>query len=539
MSQPAEPPSPPPPAGNDNRDEQLPTHEAASQHGAEATAKKRGGGSVLQTVYDCLTYVPPRCRYDPERPFEFSMGLNLLFAFAGCFTVANLYYNHPILNLLADDFKVTDEQASHIPTLAQAGYAGGLLFLCPLGDLVKRRPFTLWLVWFTATLWIGLCVTKSFAAFGAISFITSITTVTPQLMLPLVGDMAPPHRRSTALSIVVSGMLLGMLIARLLSGVVAQSIGWRYIYWIAFGLQYLILILLYLFMPDYPSTNPEVKIWRKYPFLLWDILKLLAKHPVLVQACLVGLFAATPFTSYWTTLTFLLAGPPYHYSTIVIGLFALIGIGSMSWGPIFARTVMEKRQPLFSVILGEIICLVAVIIGTYAGKYTVAGPIIQAVGIDVGLQTSQIANRTAIYGVAPKARNRVNTAYMVSVFVGQLIGTAVGNHLYAEGGWIASGSASVGFVCAALLVCLLRGPHEQGWIGWGGGYSMRKGVPNQPIKTEKDQEQPQPSVRERAEQASQEEKEIVVQIQNESPAANSSSSQRTLSEEIQSEPQKG
>ncbi len=74
-------------------------------------------------------------------------------AFAGCFTVANLYYTHPILNLLADDFNVTDEQSSNIPTLAQAGYAGGLLFLCPLGDLLKRRPFVLWLVWFTATLW--------------------------------------------------------------------------------------------------------------------------------------------------------------------------------------------------------------------------------------------------------------------------------------------------------------------------------------------------------------------------------------------------
>lgn len=387
-------------------------------------------------------------------------------------------------------------------------------------------------------------MTNSFAAFGAISFITSVTTVTPQLMLPLVGDMAPPHRRATSLSIVVSGMLLGMLIARLLSGVVAQYIGWRYIYWISFGLQYLILILLYLYMPDYPSTNPGENIWKKYPFLLWDILKLVAEHPVLVQACLVGLFTSTTFTSFWTTLTFLLAGSPYHYSSLVIGLFALIGIGSMTWGPIFARTVMEKRQPLFSVIIGELICLVGVVVGTYTGKFTVAGPIIQAVGIDIGIQTSQIANRTAIYGVAPKARNRVNTAYMVSVFVGQLIGTAVGNHLYADGGWISSGSASVGFIAAALLICFVRGPHEQGWVGWRGGYNMRKGVPQKPNEAEKDkeasndQEQPQPFVQESPEQASREEKEIPVRIDNGGQPVDSSSSQRTLSEGIQSEPQK-
>jgi predicted MFS family arabinose efflux permease len=318
-------------------------------------------------------------------------------------------------------------------------------------------------------------------------------------MLPLVGDMAPPHKRATSLSIVVSGMLLGMLIARLLSGVVAEYIGWRYIYWISFGLQYFILVLLYLFMPDYPSTNPGQNIWRKYPSLLWDIVRLLCKHAVLVQSCLIGLFTSNVFTSYWTTLTFLLAGSPYHYSSLVIGLFALIGIGSMTWGPIFARTFMEKHQPLLSVLIGEVICLAGVIIGTYTGKHTVAGPVIQAICIDIGLQTSQIANRTSIYSVAPLARNRVNTAYMVSVFVGQLIGTAVGNALYADGGWIASGSASVGFVTLAILIGLARGPHEKGWVGWRGGYDMRKGVPKKPASRSDDTEtppnrpQPQPS----------------------------------------------
>ena len=100
-----------------------------------------------------LTYTPKRCRYDPSKPPSFSMALNLLFGFAATFTVANLYYNHPILNILAEDFHVTNEKASLVPTLAQAGYAGGLLFLCPLGDLFPRRPFVLLLVWFTGTAW--------------------------------------------------------------------------------------------------------------------------------------------------------------------------------------------------------------------------------------------------------------------------------------------------------------------------------------------------------------------------------------------------
>jgi predicted MFS family arabinose efflux permease len=323
-------------------------------------------------------------------------------------------------------------------------------------------------------MWIGLCVTKNFTAFGAISFITSVTTVTPQLMLPLVGDMAPPNKRALSLSIVVSGMLLGMLIARVLSGVVTEFIGWRYIYWIALGLQYFILVLLYFFMPDYPSTNPGVSVWRKYPSLLLDIVKLVFKYPVLVQACLIGFFTSSTFTSYWTTLTFLLAGSPYHYNNLVIGCFGFIGIVSMTWGPLFARLFMEKHQPLLSIIIGELICAAGIIIGTYTGKHTVAGPVIQAFCIDVGLQTSQIGNRTAIFGVEPKGRNRVNTAYMVSVFCGQLMGTAAGNHLYAQGGWVRSGSASVGFIGAALVFCILRGPHEKGWIGWHGGADMKK-----------------------------------------------------------------
>lgn len=146
----------------------------------------------------------------------------------------------------------------------------------------------------------------------------------------------------------------------------------------------------------------------------------------------------------------------------------------MTLGPPYSKAVIDRYVPLFSVILGGFMSLIGITIGTYSGKHTVAGPIIQAFAIDLGSQTSQIANRTAIYGIEPKARNRVNTAYMVSVFCGQLMGTAVGNRLYAEGGWVASGSASVGFVGLGILVALARGPHEKGWIGWSGGWDIKR-----------------------------------------------------------------
>ncbi|KAF1351629.1 MFS general substrate transporter, partial [Lizonia empirigonia] len=387
-------------------------------------------------AYTTLTYCPQRCRWDPNKPPQFSMSMNVLFAFAAGFTVANLYYNHPILNILARDFGVRYEQVAQIPTVMQAGYAAGLLFLCPLGDLLPRRPFVCGLVFFTATMWLGLCITNNLGVFTAISFITAVTTVTPQLMLPLVGDLAPPNRRAAALSIVVSGLMLGVLIARVLSGTISNFVTWRAVYWLALGLQYLIFILLWLFMPDYPATNPGMNYFR----ILWDILLMIPRHPVLVQACLAGMLCSAPFTSFWTTLTFLLAGTPYHYSSLTIGLFGLIGIAGMLISPIWARRMTDRFVPHFSIIFGLSCSLLGVCLGTYIGGFNVAGPVLQALLLDFGNQTAQIAQRSAIYTIEPKRRNGVNTAFMVSTFCGQLIGTAAGNHIYAAAGWIGSGS---------------------------------------------------------------------------------------------------
>ncbi|KAF2398443.1 MFS general substrate transporter [Trichodelitschia bisporula] len=391
-------------------------------------------------------------------PPAFSFALNCLFGFAGAFTVANLYYNHPILNILAHDFDVKYEKAAQIPTVMQAGYAAGLLFLCPLGDLFKRRPFVLLLVFATAT----MCF---------ISFLTAFTTVTPQLMLPLVGDLAPINRRATALSIVVSGLTLGILIARVIAGAMAEYTSWRNIYWMSAGLQYLIFALLWCFMPDYPSTNPGGLNYLK---MLWSMPVMFVQNPILPHACIISFFVSATFTAFWTTLTFLLAGPPYNLLPLPIGLFGLIGIGGMLFGPIYARLVTDRFVPWLSVLVGLTMVLSAVCVGTYTGSFSIAGPIIQAVLHDAGMLTTQVANRSQIYALAAKARNRVNTVFMLATFCGQLTGTAAGNHVYARGGWIRSGSMSVGFASSAILILCLRGPWEKGWLGWHGGWGMGK-----------------------------------------------------------------
>jgi hypothetical protein len=123
------------------------------EHHSTAPTRNFTPFAIWTPIYRILTWVPPNCRWDPDKPPEFSFSLNLLFAFAACFTVANLYYNHPILNILAHDFNVPYEKVAQIPTVVQAGYAVGLLFLCPLGDLFRRRILVTLLVLFTAAMW--------------------------------------------------------------------------------------------------------------------------------------------------------------------------------------------------------------------------------------------------------------------------------------------------------------------------------------------------------------------------------------------------
>lgn len=158
---------------------------------------------------------------------------------------------------------------------------------------------------------IGLPITSNVHVFSAIQYITGVMTVTPQLVMPLVGDLAPPHKRAAALSIVTSGLMLGILLARLLSGVVTQYTSWRTIYWLSVGLQYLIFAHLWLSMPNYPpTTNPGSLTYLKP---LRSIPPIFPRHPVLVQACPITSFVSSTSTTFCTALPFLLAGDPYPY----------------------------------------------------------------------------------------------------------------------------------------------------------------------------------------------------------------------------------
>ena len=163
----------------------------------------------------------------------------------------------------------------------------------------------------STSLTIGLAVTSSLQAFEVLSFFVGAFSVTPQILVPLAADLAPVKKRAAAISVVLSGLLFGILLARVLAGIIAEFTSWRVVYYFAVGVQAVVFIGSYLILPDYPSLNKDLTYWN----ILWTMAKFAVTEPILIQACLINLASSACFSNFWVTLTFLLGGSPYHYST--------------------------------------------------------------------------------------------------------------------------------------------------------------------------------------------------------------------------------
>ncbi|BFZ56468.1 hypothetical protein PYCC9005_003514 [Savitreella phatthalungensis] len=408
---------------------------------------------------------PVHVRFNPEKPFVFGTWLNLLFAICTTFTVANLYYSQPILNQLADAFGVDDARVGRIPTLSQAGYATGLALISPLGDLVRRRFLLLSLVLSSTCLTIGLAVVSNLEAFEALSFFVGVSTVTPQVLLPLIGDLAAPERRATALALCMSGLLLGILIARVLAGAIQYATTYHVIYYFSIGVQAVILVLLYLFLPDYPAKRGH---GLSYFGILRSTALMLFRYPTLVQSCMISGLMSASFINFWVTSTFLLGGPQYGYNSLEIGLFALLGIVGVCVAPMAGR-VIDRWTPWHASLVGCSISMIGQLVGLASG-ISLGGVIPQIFFMDVGQTTQQIANQKRIFGLDPLARARVNANFIIFIFLGQTMGSGVGTRLYTKYGWYASQGFAVGCVGLALVFCLSRAPDqdEDVWVPWRG-----------------------------------------------------------------------
>ncbi|KAK0654826.1 major facilitator superfamily domain-containing protein [Cercophora newfieldiana] len=418
-------------------------------------------------------WIPRWCRQDPAREFGLTTTLMVLCSWSSAVTAANLFYTYPVLNKAAESFNVSYQTASQIPQLLQAGYGVGILLLCPLGDVFRLRPVILTLLSITTITWFGLCLTPSFHAFTALSFIAGFANVSPQLLFPLISSIAPPHRRATAISIVLAGMMMGLAVPRVVAGIVTQYTHWRNIYWAALGTQVLTLSAMFLLFPDFPRPQPETKNFlQKYTHVARDIARMTVTKPILAHGCTVTFLINAAHASFWTTLTAHLAGSPRDFGPLQIGLFSLIAVGTTMLIPVYSYLVIERFATYFASTIGLVYAAVSIAVDAYTGNaLSIGGPIVQALGIDLGIQIPSVAYRTAVYRELPA--NRANVIFTACAFLGQLAGTSIGNAVYAAGGWAKVGTFHIALTGATLVVVLARGPKEEGWLGWRGGAGLR------------------------------------------------------------------
>lgn len=380
--------------------------------------------------------------------------LTWLFALAGGAAVGNLYYAQPVLDDIGSALHARPSVVGLLVTAAQVGYALGICFLVPLGDLRERRRLVPVLMLASAVALLACAAAPTFAVLVLALLVVGVTTVSGQVLTPLAGDLADDRTRGTVVGMVVSGLVSGVLVARVLAGVIADVAGWRAVFVVAAALVVVLAVLLHRAIPPLGRKVTGTS----YRAALRSVAALVAHEPTLRVSMLIGGLGFAGFTMFWTALTFLLASPAYGYSTTVIGLFGVIGLA----GAVAAQGAGRIHDRGWSVPGTGLAWLVVAVAWALAwfGGHALAPLVAGIVLLDAGSQGQNILNQARVFALSGPARSRLNTAYFTSNFVGGAVGSLGATVLWAAGGWDAVCAAGVGLAAAALVVWALarRGP---------------------------------------------------------------------------------
>ena len=368
-----------------------------------------------------------------------------LLAFACGAAVANLYYGQPLLNVIGSDLGTSSGATGLIVTGSQVGYAVGLLFLVPLGDLVARRPLVVRMLLVGAVGLVACALAPGLAVLVIAVTAVGVISVIAQVLVPLAGDLAGEHERGEVVGVVMSGLLIGILTARTVSGLIAQLAGWRTVYALAAGLMLALALTLWRALPD-EGERPA----GSYPAALRSVGTLVRTEPVLRLRMVYGALGMATFSGLWTALTFLLAGPDYHYSEATIGLFGLAGlagaVAAQGAGRLFDRGLGRTATGVFW------LAILVSWAGLALGTRSIVPLLLGIVVLDAGIQGQHILNQSTIFALRPEARSRVNTAYMTGNFTAAALGSAGASAAWAAGGWGLVSALGVGLAVVALLV---------------------------------------------------------------------------------------
>ncbi|NKF23377.1 MFS transporter [Solimonas marina] len=368
--------------------------------------------------------------------------LTLLFAFACGAIAANLYYTQPLLALLAHTFGRRESDVGLLVTLTQIGYATGLALIVPLGDRLDRRRLICGLMALSVLALMASALSANFLMLAVLSIAVGLASCTAQLLVPLAATMADDATRGKAVGTVMSGLLLGILLARTVSGLIADLAGWRAVFVFASALSLLLCALLAWKLPHDRHRGPLA-----YGALMRSVLQLFAEQPVLRQRSLYGAFGFAAFSLFWTALSFLLRAPPYSLSESAIGAFGLIGAAGALAANAAGRLADGGRAALATRVFAALILLSFV--SLWIGVHSMTALIVGVIVLDIGVQGLQITNQSVIYALDPQARSRITTVYLTSYFIGGALGSTAAGLAFAAGGW--PGVCIVGLIIGAIL----------------------------------------------------------------------------------------
>ena len=382
-----------------------------------------------------------------------SPALILLMSVATGLAVASNYYAQPLLDTIARAFNLSASSAGFIVTAAQLGYAAGLLFLVPLGDMFERRMLIVSMTLLAAG---GMLITASSQSLTMMIVGTALTglfSVVAQILVPLAATLASPEKRGKVVGTIMSGLLLGILLARTVAGLMASLGGWRTVYWVASVLMVVMALALWRGLPKVKQENH-----LNYPQLLASVFSLFTQDKLLRTRALLGCFTFANFSILWTSMAFLLAAPPFNYSEGVIGLFGLAGAaGALGARP--AGGLADKGKSHLTTSAGLVLLLLSWAAIWY-GHISVLALIVGILVLDLTVQGVHITNQTVIYRVKPEARNRLTAGYMTSYFIGGAAGSLISASAWQHAGW--SGVCAIGAIVATLnLLVWWRGYHRQ------------------------------------------------------------------------------
>ena len=376
-----------------------------------------------------------------------SLAVLYLMSVSAGLVAANIWYSQPLLEYISVEFDVSESSASGVALATQLGYAMGLLLIIPLGDKIdNHRILRIDFVVMIGSL-IAAAMAGSLWLLIGFSFVVGLTSALPQLFVPMAARLANDEEKGRAIGIVMSGLLIGVLGSRVLSGAIGEMFGWRTVFYIAAAMMVALFVLLTMKLPHLKPTydGTYFELMKSIGHYFW-------KEPQLRLAAVRGALSFGALSAFWTTLVFLMEDN-FGYGSSVTGLFGLLGVG----GALAAAQVgkLNDRMGKHKIIVAAAAVMIASWIVFLFSANSIAGIVVGVVLVDLGQQALHITNQSIIFAKNPDARNRVNTVYMVSFFLGGAGGTILGAIAWEHFQWTGVSLFGLVLSVAALLAHVL------------------------------------------------------------------------------------